>query len=94
MDGNHLVRREQTYRGRVQGVGFRYTTLQISVRYGVTGFVRNMIDGSVNLVAEGERDTVNEFINDVTNRLSQHIRAVHDEASDFQGEFNDFSIRP
>lgn len=93
MDGNHLLRREQTFQGHVQGVGFRYTTMRISGRYAVTGYVQNMTDGSVSLVAEGEESSVNGFLREVADRLAAYIRDTEDKATDFQGEFDDFCIR-
>ena len=48
--------------GRVQGVGFRYTTLSEARRIGLTGFVRNMPDGSVYIEAEGPVETLNSFV--------------------------------
>ena len=44
------------YEGRVQGVGFRYTTKSVANGFEVTGTVRNLTDGRVELVAEGERE--------------------------------------
>ena len=81
------------YSGRVQGVGFRYTTRSIAAGYDVTGYVRNLPDGRVELVAEGERRAVDNFLEDVRDRLSGFIR---DERLDVQaaaGEFTAFDIR-
>jgi acylphosphatase len=49
------------YSGRVQGVGFRYTVKSLSAGFEVTGFVRNLPDGRVELVAEGARDELVAF---------------------------------
>ncbi len=49
------------YTGRVQGVGFRYTVKQVAAGYAVTGTVRNLADGRVELVAEGARDELEAF---------------------------------
>ena len=50
------VRRRVLFSGRVQGVGFRYTTEAVASRFQVTGWVRNVRDGRVELVAEGLPD--------------------------------------
>jgi acylphosphatase len=49
------------YSGKVQGVGFRYTTRQTAMGYEVTGFVRNLPDGRVELVAEGLKEELEGF---------------------------------
>lgn len=45
-------------RGRVQGVGFRYTAREAASECGVAGWVRNLPDGSVEIVAQGSQDAV------------------------------------
>jgi len=49
------------YSGRVQGVGFRYTVKNVVCGFDVTGTVRNLPDGRVELVAEGEQAELEEF---------------------------------
>jgi acylphosphatase len=49
------------YSGRVQGVGFRYAVKRAAAGYEVSGTVRNLSDGRVELVAEGERDELEAF---------------------------------
>ncbi len=48
--------------GRVQGVGFRYSTIQAAVRTGVSGWVRNEWDGTVLIYCEGEASVVDQFV--------------------------------
>jgi acylphosphatase len=55
-----------TYGGRVQGVGFRATAASIARSYPVTGWVRNLADGHVELHAEGERSQVAAFLDAIT----------------------------
>jgi acylphosphatase len=62
------------FTGHVQGVGFRYQTLQIAKEFELSGFVRNLSDGRVELQAEGEESEVCAFIAEVGDRLSVYIR--------------------
>jgi acylphosphatase len=93
MKANAQQRRTVEYRGHVQGVGFRYTTHTIARRYQVNGYVRNLADGRVELVAEGEPHELDAFLSEVRERFFSNIR---DERSDVQpasGEFTEFEIR-
>jgi acylphosphatase len=69
------------YRGSVQGVGFRYTTRQEAASFAVAGYVRNLPDGRVELVAEGEPEEVERFLDAVGERMSACIeeRTIEDE---------------
>ncbi|MGE5420698.1 MAG: acylphosphatase [Chloroflexota bacterium] len=49
-------------RGRVQGVGFRWSAANEALRRGITGFVKNLQDGSVYVEAEGEREILEDFV--------------------------------
>ncbi len=82
------------FSGRVQGVGFRYNVCEVAERFRVLGYVRNLPDGTVRLVAEGEKAELDAFIAAVGERMSDFIRDTHVERSTPNGEFGDFSIRP
>lgn len=72
---------EQTIRavfsGHVQGVGFRYTVKDLATDYPVTGYVKNLADGTVELVASGEKTAVDQFIDSVNTAMRRYVRAVH-----------------
>jgi acylphosphatase len=57
-----MIRRRVAVRGHVQGVFFRETTKRRAVTAGVTGWVRNLADGSVEAVFEGEREAVDGLV--------------------------------
>lgn len=57
-----LVRAHAVVTGRVQGVGFRASTCAAADSYGVNGWVRNLIDGRVEFVAEGTRESVQALV--------------------------------
>jgi acylphosphatase len=81
------------FSGDVQGVGFRFTTLRVAQGYpSVTGTVRNLPDGRVELIAEGEREEVEAMLLDVRTRMGDYIRSVDSSCSDASGEFSGFRI--
>ena len=92
--GNQLMicRRTVLFSGRVQGVGFRYTTEAIAARFDVTGFVRNLPDGRVELVAEGTRDQLNRLQNAVESDMGSYIREVSARDTPATGEYTSFRI--
>jgi len=81
------------YSGRVQGVGFRYTTRSIARRYDVTGYVRNLPDGRVELVAEGQPQELDAFLGEIRERFLGNIRDERRDVQPATGEFTDFEIR-
>jgi acylphosphatase len=62
------------YSGHVQGVGFRYAVVQTARGYDVTGYVENLSDGRVLLVAEGEAAEVDQFAMAIAEQMSGYIR--------------------
>ena len=58
---NPLTRRHVVVRGRVQGVGFRWFAKEVADSLGLSGWTRNRDDGSVELEAEGESRSLDEF---------------------------------
>lgn len=91
--GQQPERREIAYSGRVQGVGFRYTTREIAARFAVQGFVQNLPDGRVWLVVEGPGDQVQPFLDEVAAELSRYIVAATAQSRPPTGEFTRFEIR-
>jgi acylphosphatase len=69
-------RRRVYYSGRVQGVGFRFRSERLARAFPVAGYVRNLDDGRVELVAEGERADVDSFLEAVRGELRANIRSA------------------
>ena len=88
-----IQRRFVYYQGTVQGVGFRYTTLQISHRHRVVGYVRNLPNGEVEVCVEGETDEIDRFQGDIAARMAANIRSARVETVAPTGEFDSFEIR-
>ena len=92
-ESSTLERREVVYAGRVQGVGFRYTARQLADGCDVTGFVRNLADGRVQLVVEGPHAEVDRYLAALAEQLSGHIRAAATDVRPGTGEFAGFEVR-
>lgn len=88
----NFQRREIHFSGRVQGVGFRFTTQRIAANHDVTGFVQNLRDGRVLLVAEGTRQEIDSFVTAIETSMTGHIKDVQSRKLDYIGEFEGFSI--
>lgn len=86
-------RREILFSGNVQGVGFRYTTQRIAAGYAVTGFVRNLRNGGVQVVAEGPTEEVEGFVSALQTRMQRYIRCATVDNLAATGEFSHFEIR-
>jgi acylphosphatase len=72
-----MTARHVFYEGRVQGVGFRWTTKNIARGYEVTGWVRNLPDGRVEMQVCGETEEVEGFLEAIAESdLKGHIKKV------------------
>lgn len=81
------------YTGRVQGVGFRMTVQELAKNFTLVGIVRNVTDGSVELIAAGDHEVVLDFLKAIDHRMSRYIVGCHLEWMDAEGEdYSDFSI--
>lgn len=89
-----LKRMTVHFSGMVQGVGFRYTALHVSRRFpAISGFVRNLYDGRVELVVEGEGEDVRAFVREVRESMSEYIRSAVVREEPATAEFAGFEIR-
>ncbi len=86
------ISKRVTYSGRVQGVGFRYTAQRLAQGFPVTGYVRNLHSGDVELVAEGPEDQVDAFLAAVAHRMAHYIENSTT-ALEPPGHYQDFQIR-
>lgn len=93
MSQGGTVRREVYYSGRVQGVGFRFTVRSLAADYAVTGYVRNLPDGRVELVVEGPPDEVAGLLDEVRRTFSRYIRDAQETDVSPSGRFTGFEIR-
>lgn len=88
-----LERRDVRFRGMVQGVGFRYTTRKIAAGFAVNGYVQNLSDGSVLVVAEGTPQELDRFLAAVRSEMEGYIEGMEPSIQPVTGEFRRFEIR-
>ena len=81
------------YSGRVQGVGFRYTTCNISGRYDVSGYVKNLPDGTVEAVVTGPAGEVSDFMAEVAEAMRGYIAECRSEPYVSEETFRRFRVR-
>jgi len=88
-----MERIDLTVAGRVQGVAFRWSTVRQARALGLVGWVRNLPDGTVRLVAEGERPAL-EALLDWARRGPDHARVDDCQATWQQatGQYADFEV--
>ncbi len=95
MDNDSLKRIHIIVEGRVQGVGFRYFVLENANLLDVTGWVRNLRDGSVEITAEGSVNSLNELLAIVRRGSpSSFVSDTKTDWSTFTDEFTNFRIKP
>ncbi|MFP3895568.1 MAG: acylphosphatase [Anaerolineales bacterium] len=95
VDGNEKRERFHTIiSGQVQGVGFRYHARETARGLGITGYVRNRSDGTVEVVAEGKEETLRQFLSWLhTGPRLAHVEKVDTTWESFRGEFDTFGVR-
>ena len=81
------------YRGRVQGVGFRFSVRRIATKHPVTGYVKNLPDGSVELVAQGAPPAINRLLAEVAQFFHGHIADCARVPAETAEVFTEFDIR-
>lgn len=88
-----MKRMQVFFSGTVQGVGFRLTAERLARRFPVTGFVRNLADGRVEVTAEGAETSLVEFLTAIRGSgMKFYIRDVEVHWTESQDCFSRFSI--
>ncbi len=81
------------FTGRVQGVGFRYTAEKMALEIGLTGWVKNLPDGRVEMVCEGPREKIELLLERIQESpMGHHIQKTQRSWEAATGEFRDFNI--
>lgn len=87
------MRYEARFTGRVQGVGFRAAAHRLALQHNLVGWVRNEPDGSVMLVAEGEKPTLDAFLKALRAEMNNFISEASISESESRGDYAGFEIR-
>jgi acylphosphatase len=81
------------FTGHVQGVGFRFTARKIAEKLGLAGFVQNLPDGRVEIVCEGDKSVLDDFLSEIEEAMRGYISNSTIEWDDMKGGFSAFEIR-
>ena len=87
-----MIRRDVIYQGRVQGVGFRWTTNRLARDFAVSGTVENRSDGSVYMVVEGTQREIDQFMEAIATRMSTNIKSTSIQEGIASKEFQEFRV--
>lgn len=87
-----MVARHIIFIGRVQGVGFRFTAHRMANRHQLNGFVRNLSNGSVEMLAQGAAEDIDDCIEDIKEYYPGHIREMNVEDVPPNPQYTDFKI--
>jgi acylphosphatase len=81
------------FSGRVQGVGFRFTAIRLAEELGILGWVSNLADGRVEMLAEGTQERVEYFIAKINSTFSRYIKNTEVIWEPATGEFTSFGVK-
>ncbi len=87
-----MVAKHIIFTGRVQGVGFRFTAYRIAHRYQLTGLVRNLPDGTVEMLAQGRPEDIDDCIRDIKESFVGYTIEAKIEETPLNPQYTDFKI--
>ena len=85
-----LIEMQAIAHGRVQGIGFRATTKHIADKLHLVGYVRNLPEGTVEIVAQGERQSLEQFLSQLYTHFAVHIEHSY---HTIKSSYSDFHIQ-
>jgi len=88
-----MIQRIIHFSGHVQGVGFRYTACRLAGGFDVTGTVRNLPDGRVECVVEGDSAEVDAFLDALGERMGGFIHKQTQSDAPHSGQYASFGVR-
>lgn len=87
-----MIAKHIIFTGRVQGVGFRFTAHRIAGLNQLKGYVRNLADGSVEMLAQGYTEDVEDCIKDIQETFTGYIKDTQIEELPLDPRYKDFKI--
>ncbi len=87
-----MIAKSIIFTGRVQGVGFRFTARRAASRRQLTGYVRNMPNGSVEMLAQGRPEDIDDCIQDIKEYFSGYLKETRIEEIPSDPRYTDFKI--
>jgi len=87
-----MIAKSIIFTGRVQGVGFRFTARRAASRRQLTGFVRNVPDGTVEMLAQGRSEDVDDCIQDLKEYFAGYLKETRIEEIPPDTRYIDFKI--
>ncbi len=87
-----MVRQHMLISGDVQGVGFRYRANYAARALGLTGYVRNLYDGRVELEVQGDRDSISRFLGEIDAGSFIHIDDIEKKELPVQEDERSFKV--
>ena len=87
-----VVAKHIVFSGNVQGVGFRFTALNVANRYNLTGYVRNMPRGEVEMLVQGQEEVIDGCVRDLEDSFAGYIRQTDVKTATPDSKITDFKI--
>ncbi len=87
-----MIAKHIIFIGRVQGVGFRFTAHRIASRYRLAGFVRNLRDGTVEMLAQGPAEDIEDCVQDIKEAMAGYVRETVIDEVPLDPKYTDFRI--
>ena len=87
-----MIAKRIIFAGRVQGVGFRFTAQRAANRRQLTGFVRNVWDGTVEMLAQGRLEDIDDCVQDLKEYFAGYLKETRIEEIPPEPRYTDFKI--
>lgn len=91
-DSSKVTAKRIVFTGRVQGVGFRFAALRIADRYALGGWVRNLPDGAVEMLAQGDSRDIDQCLRNIEESFRGYITETRIDDAAPDPEYADFKI--